>query len=54
MVATWILADVSSGNLLFGFVPESLGLLIFGLVLVGLAIVLRRFFNRPKDGNETE
>ena len=54
MFTTWILADVSNGNLLLGFVPESLGLLMFGLGLIGLAILLRRFFNRRKDGHETE
>ncbi len=54
MFTTLILADISNGNLLFGFVPESLGLLVFGFILIGLAILLRRFFNRPKSENGTE
>lgn len=48
MFTTWILADISNGNLLLGFVPESVGLLIFGFILIAFAFTLRRFFNRGK------
>ncbi|MCU1289825.1 MAG: hypothetical protein JWN60_2054 [Acidobacteria bacterium] len=44
-----ILADLTNGNLLLGVVPESLGLLIFGFVLIGFAFSLRRIFNRRDD-----
>ncbi len=43
-----ILADVSSNNLLLGFMPESLGLLIFGFGLIAFAVLLRWIFNRQK------
>ena len=49
MLAT--LLDASNKNLLLGYVPESLGLLIFGVALIACAVGLRRFFNR---GEETE
>ena len=48
MFLTTILADVSSNNLLLGFMPESLGLLIFGSCLIAFAISLRWIFNRQK------
>ncbi len=41
-----ILFDTASGNLLLGFIPESLGLLIFGVALVVFAVCLRRVFDR--------
>ena len=49
MFTTLILADVSNGNLLLGFVPESVGLLIFGFILIAFAITMRRLFNRGKS-----
>ncbi len=54
MFLTMILADVSSGNLLLGFMPESLGLLIFGFGLIAFAISLRWIFNRQKVENSRE
>ncbi len=42
----FFLFDVASQNLILGFVPESLGLLIFGVALVFLTIGLRRFMKR--------
>lgn len=48
MFLTTILADVASNNLLLGFMPESLGLLIFGFGLIAFAISLRWIFNRQK------
>jgi hypothetical protein len=41
-----ILLDVMNGNLLLVFMPESLGLLIFGVTLVFSAVGLRRILNR--------
>ncbi len=54
MVLITILADISSNNLLLGFMPESLGLLIFGFGLIAFAISLRWIFNRQKakDGGK--
>ena len=53
MYTIMILADVSNGNLLLGVVPESLGLLVSGFVLIACAILLRWFFNRYKgDGTD--
>lgn len=43
------LFDVASQNLILGFVPESLGLLIFGVALVLLAIGLRWFMKRTEE-----
>ena len=41
-----ILLDVTNKNLLLGFMPESLGLLIFGGGLIAFAVSLRWIFNR--------
>lgn len=46
---TTILLDAADGNLLLGFVPESLGLLIFGIALIVLAVILRRIFKRSDE-----
>ena len=42
-----VLAQIN-GNL-FGFLPEPLGMLIFGVEVVVFAIVLRRVFERGND-----
>ncbi|MDQ6785841.1 MAG: hypothetical protein M3033_03345 [Acidobacteriota bacterium] len=39
------LADEANKNLLLGGVPESIGLLIFGVILIVSAVSLRRLFN---------
>jgi hypothetical protein len=44
-----ILLDAMSGNLLLGFMPESLGLLIFGVALIFSAVALRRILNRNDE-----
>lgn len=52
---TTILLNTSSLYLIFGFVPEKFGLLFFGVILIILASVLRRIFNKKnehKDENE--
>ena len=41
-----ILLDAMNGNLLLGFMPESLGLLIFGVMLIFSAVGLRRILSR--------
>lgn len=49
-----ILFDATNGNLLLGFMPESLGLLIFGVVLVIFAVGLRRMFDRKDERQAIE
>ena len=49
MFTTTILSDIPNGNLILGFLPESLGMLIFGIVLIIFAVLLRRLFNRRKE-----
>ncbi len=44
-----ILLDAASGNLLLGFMPESLGLLIFGFALVVFAVGMRRILDRKDE-----
>jgi len=47
-----IAADVSNNSLLLGFMPESLGLLVFGFILIAFAVSLRWIFNRQKAEND--
>jgi len=48
-----ILLESANKNLLLGYMPESLGLFIFGIILIVFAIGLRWFFNRgANEGNE--
>jgi len=49
-----ILFDVANKYLLFGFVPESLGLLLFGIGLIVFAGSLRWLFNRNETTDEEE
>ncbi len=49
-----ILLEAASGNLLLGYMPEPLGLLLFGIVLIILAIGLRRIFNRDNHAQNKE
>ncbi len=44
-----VLFDVTGKHLLFSLIPESLGLLIFGVGLVGFAVSLRWLFNRNQE-----
>ncbi len=46
----FFLFDVASRNLLLGFVPESLGLLIFGVGLILLTVGLRWIIKRNEKG----
>ena len=49
-----ILFDTTSGNLLLGYIPESLGLLIFGVALLVFALCLRRIFDRHDEQRAVE
>ena len=44
------LAELTNGNLLFGFLPESLGLLIFGCGLIGFTVLVRWIFRQKAEG----
>ena len=44
-----ILLETASGNLLLGFMPESLGLLVFGVALVVFAVGLRRVLDKNDE-----
>jgi uncharacterized membrane protein (DUF485 family) len=46
MNAIAIFLETTNQNLLFGILPESLGLLLFGIGLVVLTIILRWIFTR--------
>ena len=47
-----LLLEVTNKNLLLGFMPESLGMLLFGVGLIAFAVSLRRIFNRKEtEGN---
>lgn len=48
MFAVIFLFEAASGNSLLGFMPESIGLLILGVVMIAFAVVLRRFFDRSE------
>jgi hypothetical protein len=44
----FLLFDVASQGLILGFLPESLGVLFFGVGLIVLAITLRWFMKRAE------
>ena len=43
-----ILTLISIGHLLFGYVPESVTLLIFGIGMIGLAVGIRRILKHQE------
>lgn len=43
-----------NSNLLLGFVPETLGLLLFGLALVAVTVGIRWFFGDAENDNTGE
>jgi len=49
-----LLFQTASKNLLLGFIPESLGLLIFGAGLILFTVSLRWIFNRREDLGNSE
>lgn len=48
------LLQTANQNLLLGFVPESLGLLIFGVGLIGVTVALRWLFGKGEARSEGE
>ena len=54
MTAIAIFLQTTNQNSLLGFVPESLGLLLFGIGLIALTVLLRWVFSRVESGNERE
>ena len=55
MILSEILVQAANANLLLGFIPESLGLLIFGIILIVSTIVLRSLFKRWEiEGDKTK
>ncbi len=46
------LMQTTNQNLILGFVPESIGILIFGIALVGLTIALRWVFNKGEEKSD--
>jgi hypothetical protein len=53
-ILTILLDAVTNKNLLLGFMPESLALLLFGGGLFGFAFSLRRFYNRGEETHKEE
>lgn len=51
MLTTILSIETINANLLLGFMPESLGLLIFGAVLITSAVGLRLIFNQNEKNN---
>jgi len=45
--------EVTNVNLLPGFMPESIGLLLFGGGLIAFAVTLRRVFNWKDDAQQS-
>lgn len=44
-----LLVETTNKNLLLGFMPESLGMLLFGIGLIGFAVGLRWVFSRVEN-----
>ena len=49
----WLL-QATNQNLILGFVPESLGLLIFGVVLIALTVALRWILKRGESHSDVK
>ena len=43
-----MLLEMIGNNLLFGFLPEKMGLFVFGILLVLSAVGMRWFFDQKK------
>lgn len=54
MLALLFFEAAATTNLLLGFIPESIGLLIFGIGLIAFAVSLRWFFNRAERAKKRE
>ncbi|CAN5174970.1 hypothetical protein BH20ACI1_BH20ACI1_20820 [soil metagenome] len=44
-----VLLETAGKNLIFGFMPENIGLFVFGVLLIVLAVGMRWFFDRKED-----
>jgi hypothetical protein len=49
-----ILAEITNGNLLFGVVPESLALLMFGVSLIAFTVGVRRITDGKNNAKKLE
>jgi hypothetical protein len=47
-----LLFEVTNKNLLLDFMPESLGMFLFGVGLIAFAVSLRRIFNQKEMAEE--
>jgi hypothetical protein len=54
MILHIFLLQTTKQNLLLGFMPESLGVLIFGVILVVLAVSLRRILKHIEKNTNHE
>ena len=54
MFAVVFLFETLNKNLLLGFMPEPLGLLVFGVAMIAFPIALRRVFNRRDEENSED
>lgn len=52
MILNLILLQAEGANLLLGFMPESIGLLMFGVILIGSTVLMRRLFREREDAGE--
>jgi hypothetical protein len=52
MFAIAIFLQATNQNSLLGYIPESLGLLLFGIGLIVLTMILRGIFRRVEKTNE--
>ena len=52
MFAVIFLFEATNTNLFLGFMPEPIGLLVFGGALVAFAVGLRRIFKRGDEKSE--
>lgn len=54
MILSLFLLQTGAANLLLGFMPESIGLLIFGVVLVGSTVFIRRVLSNFEEVGEAD
>lgn len=54
MILQIFLLQTAKQNLILGLIPESFGVLLFGIGLIGLTIALRRVFKYVERRGEIE